>query len=280
MSQPELIDAPGARLVLYRDAPSWDGEPTAALGRIAFASPDAGAALLQRAASRLRDEGVSRLVGPMDGDTWHSYRAVIEDDGTPPFLMEPTSGASDVAAFRAAGFEVIETYASARATLPEAIGPAPATPAPLIEPWDGGDPARAFAEIHALSSAAFARNRFYRALPREAFLALYAPVVPLLVPDLILFARDPDTSELIGYLFGLPDPRAATPTVILKTYASARKGVGHHLAHAFHARAHAMGFGTVIHALMHEDNVSASRSRSHAGEVFRRYALFGLRLDG
>jgi hypothetical protein len=33
-----------------------------------------------------------------------------------------------------------------------------------------------------------------------------------------------------------------------------------------------------IHALMHVDNVSRSRSALHGGVIFRRYALMGLRL--
>jgi hypothetical protein len=63
--------------------------------------------------------------------------------------------------------------------------------------------------------------------------------------------------------------------VILKTYASRRRGVGHLLADTFHRRALALGFTHVIHALMHVDNVSRGRSARHATSVFRRYALMG-----
>ena len=66
-------------------------------------------------------------------------------------------------------------------------------------------------------------------------------------------------------------------TAILKTYASARSGVGHVLADTFHRTARDLGFTDVIHALMHVDNVSLERSRRHAGQVFRRYALMARR---
>ena len=73
--------------------------------------------------------------------------------------------------------------------------------------------------------------------------------------------------------------RPAPRTVILKTYASAQRGVGHLLADHFHRSARDAGFVDAIHALMHVDNISLNRSARHAGAIFRRYALLGLRLD-
>jgi hypothetical protein len=35
-----------------------------------------------------------------------------------------------------------------------------------------------------------------------------------------------------------------------------------------------------IHALIHDDNLSALRSATEGAHVFRRYGLYGLRLDG
>jgi hypothetical protein len=50
------------------------------------------------------------------------------------------------------------------------------------------------------------------------------------------------------------------------------------LANAFHERAKKRGFSEVIHALMHETNLSATHSSDKGGAVFRRYALWGGRL--
>ena len=66
--------------------------------------------------------------------------------------------------------------------------------------------------------------------------------------------------------------------MILKTYASARRGVGHLLADTLHRRARALGYSDVIHALMHVDNISRERSSRHQAHTFRRYALLGRRL--
>jgi hypothetical protein len=50
------------------------------------------------------------------------------------------------------------------------------------------------------------------------------------------------------------------------------------MANAFHARAQARGFREVVHALMHESNLSVTHSDRTGGKVFRRYALWGGRL--
>ena len=276
----ETLERPGARVVLHRDAPSRDGLPTAALGSVAFDSAESGAALLEEACARLAADGVPRVVGPMDGDTWHSYRLILETDGTPAFTMEPTSGPHDLSAFRAAGFDVIDTYASARARLPDALGPAPAPAAVDIIAWDGQGAQALFGEIHALTLEAFADNPFFRPVSRTAFLEMTTPMMPMLQPEMLLLARDARDGALLGYLLGLPDfSDPAGTTVILKTYASRRHGIGHHLAHAFHTRVHAAGYTHVIHALMHDRNTSMARSAAHAGRVFRRYALMGRRLE-
>lgn len=266
----------GARAKLYTDGPDWDGTATATIGKFRCDTPEAGASLLRE----LQAEGHKALLGPMEGDTWHSYRLVIESDGSAPFLMEPTSGPHDRAAFEATGFAPIAEYFSARAPLVPEI--APAVPDELtVETWDGHDPEAHFAEVHALSTRAFAGNLFYKALPLDSFLEMYMPFAPMLRKELIFLARHPD-GELLGYLFGIPNyaEGPASKTAILKTYASLRPGIGHVLAHAFHEAAMAAGFDTAIHALIQDANRSAERSARHGGTIFRRYALMGWRADG
>ncbi|WP_420325072.1 hypothetical protein [Mameliella sp.] len=278
----QLREGAGARANLYPEGPEWEGAPTATIGEFRCDSAEAGAALLRSICDEVRAKGKNRVLGPMSGDTWHSYRLVTESDGTPPFLMEPQSGPHDLAAFEAAGFSPLSRYVSARVAPEAGIGPAPVPiPGIKIANWDGSAAEAHFAEVHGLSTRAFAGNAFYQPIGLEAFLALYTPFVPLLKPELIFTARDEDTGALVGYLFGIPNyGHGANPdTVILKTYASLRHGLGHHLAHAFHVGARELGYAQVIHALIHENNASADRSRRHGGEVFRRYALMGRVLD-
>jgi hypothetical protein len=279
---PEILTSDAARLTLFRSAPTWDGKRTAAVGKFSCQTAEAGAELLQQAADTLRGEGFAAVLGPMDGTTWNSYRLVIETDGSAPFLMEPQSGASDAAAFERAGFQRISEYFSSRVALAAIDMDAPAADDNLqITPWDGTDPEGHFASVHELSCAAFAQNAYYTPISREAFLGMYMPFVPMLIPDLVLFARNRE-AKLVGFLFGTPD-FAAGPrpdAVILKTYASLQQGAGRALSARFHATARDLGFASAIHALIHDDNQSAARSRLHGAVEFRRYALMGRRLDG
>lgn len=273
-----ILKTDDGQVTLWLDGPSW-GEHgrVATVGKCKFASAEAGARLLAEAAALATSKGATALIGPMEGDTWHAYR-LISDRGTQPaFLMEPVSADHDKDGFDAAGFEVISSYFSASAPLSELPGPEPkGTDVFTLETWDGTDADALFTQVYHLSCTAFAANPFYKHIALEDFLAMYRPVVPLLKQDLILFARD-STGALVGFLFGIPNyaQGPAPKSVILKTYASVQKGAGHWLSYQFYANAKAMGFEQVIHALMHDDNLSAIRSGLNGADVFRRYALMG-----
>ncbi|AOG05538.1 hypothetical protein [Bosea sp. RAC05] len=281
MTQAAECTIAGASCLIFRNAPSWEGRRTASVGRFRCDSVATGRDLLASVATDLTAEGYEALIGPMDGDTWHSYRLVTETDGSPPFLMEPVSGPYDAEAFAAAGFTTLSGYVSTRTTLDAAIAPEPVSIAGVsVQSWDGSDAAGLIRQLYAMSAAAFRNNAFFKPLDEQGFLDLYEPVMPLVDPRFVLFARN-EADALVGFLFGMPDrlEGAAPRTVILKTYASAQRGVGHLLADHFHRSAREAGYTQAIHALMHVDNVSLARSARHAGTVFRRYALLGRRLD-
>lgn len=277
----ERIEVPGARGALYVDAPCWDGRRTMALGQVRIDDAEGGAPLIALAVQRAQSLGAASLVGPMDGDTWHSYRLVTESDGSKPFLMEPTLGADAQTAFEALGFAVIERYFSAKVCLATVLDQADPQDGIAIQPWDGQDAEALFSEIHALSSDAFAGNVFYQPVSLPDFLALYRPFLRMIRPELVFLARDQD-DVLQGYLFGIPNyaEGPTTRTAILKTYASRVPGLGRALASRFHSAAGNAGFQTAIHALIHDANRSAERSAGLGATIFRRYALMGRVLDG
>ncbi len=277
----QTLKTDGASLTLHLDGPDWEGVPAATVGNVSFKTPEAGAALLAQALEQVRGAGIARVLGPMAGDTWHSYRFVSESDGTPPFLMEPTNRPHEPEIFAAAGFQPVARYFSARMQLHKRdLLPLPAPTGFSVETWDGHDPETLFREVFALSSEAFSANAFYRPITEAAFLEMYKPVIPLLKRELIFFARRPD-GRLAGFLFAIPNyaEGPGTKTAILKTYASLAPGAGRHMVHACQSAARDLGYDTLIHALIHDDNRSAERSRKEGGEVFRRYELLGLRWD-
>lgn len=278
--EPTETSAPGASCTIYRSAPSWNGRRTAAIGAFRCDSADAGASLLRDSIDGLRDEGYEAVIGPMDGDTWHKYRLVSETDGSTPFFLEPVSGPHDLEAFVTAGLSPISSYVSARAYLADREDDMPEPiPSVTLRQWDGENAEGLFGSLFDLSREAFAENAFYKPISRDAFLALYQPILPAIDPRLILFAYT-DAGDLVGYLFAIPD-RLQGPqstTAIIKTYASRRRGVGRLLVDATNRTLRDLGYQDVIHALMHVDNQSRSRSALNHGTIFRRYDLMGLDL--
>lgn len=279
MNAPEIITGDGASLAIYRDAPSLNGLRTAALGQFQCETAEDGARLVRVAMERLRSEGFGAALGPMDGNTWGKHRLVIESDGRPPFLMEPSNPVHCVGAFEASGLAVVSRYVSAIRSSDIAPSGSAAPQGLRLRNFDPGRAEEELTRIHTLSLQAFADNHFYQPICLEEFVAGYRPVLGLVDPELVLLAED-KTGALRGFLFALPNltegqkPRS----VVLKTYASRMKGAGSMMANAFHERAKAKGFGEVIHALMHDSNLSAQHSGNTGGKVFRRYALWGGRL--
>ena len=276
----ETIAKDGVGFSIFREAPSWDDRKTASIGQFTCEAPEAGVAALDEAVAALKAEGFQAVIGPMDGDTWHSYRAVVESDGSAPFLMEPVSGPHDLAVFTEAGFEPIAQYLSTKVKTADAIGEAaPPVDGISLHNWDGKSPEAFFGEVYDFSVAGFARNAFYKPITREQFLSLYTPYADYFKRELIFFARR-ENGNLAGFVFGLPDYGQGpdTRTAILKTYASAVPGVGYMLADAFHRAALELGYETTIHALIYENNSSRKRSGLHGAHEFRRYALLGRKL--
>ncbi|WP_170350515.1 hypothetical protein [Ruegeria atlantica] len=278
----ETIKTADAKLTVYLNGPNWEGVQAATFGDFTCKSLEAGAEILDTGIELVRNAGIDRVIGPMSGDTWHSYRFVSYSDGSSPFLMEPTNKAHEPEVFRSAGFCEISRYFSARVRLEDTDTVAPPENDGFeVEAWDGNDPEGLFRQVFALSAQAFSENAFYKPISESEFLAMYLPVVPMMKRELILFARRHD-GNLAGFLFGIPNyAEGPTPSsAILKTYASLEPGAGRHLAHRFHKAAAEMGCNTAIHALIHDDNKSADRSAAEGATIFRRYSLLGRKLNG
>ncbi len=268
----ELFQVAGCQAVVWRDAVPWQGGRAAAVGQVRCADAAGGAALLRAIA----DAVPGWLLAPLDADTWHSYRLAVEGSGRSPFAMEPPADPVLQAALESAGFAPVLRYASALLALDGARVRRLGASGLRLRQYDPGAAEAELRLMHRLVLAGFAQAPLFTPIPFEPFAALYRPHLPRLVPGLVLFAEEPDGTPA-GFVFGLPDfAEGPVPaTAILKTYAALRPGIGAVLAGAFHDAARRLGFRTVIHALMHEDNASLRHSRLLGGAVFRRYALFG-----
>ena len=286
--------APRARCSLWwREAPALPGERIGVIGHFdaAAGAADAARALLEDACRRLAAQGATLAVGPMDGNTWRSYRLVSDAGTEPPFFLEPWTPLEWNAHFKAAGFAPLATYHSSVTT--DLAGVDPRVPQAAARLAENGvrirmlEAKRFVAElerIHELSVTAFSRNYLYTPLGREAFVAQYLPVERHVDPRLVLVAEH--EGAIAGFLFAVPDLAQASrgarvDTVVVKTVAvrPGRRyaGLGAVLTAECHARAAQAGFRRAVHALMHDANSSANISRRYA-DILRRYTLYSRRL--
>ena len=271
----------------------------------AFNESDAVKALLDSAVQWLKAHHATRIIGPMDGDTWHAYRFTTGPFDAPPFFKEPWNPPYYPSLWEAAGFTVTEHYdtyivndpataASNQQRFYERCLKMGHTFLPVT--------ARGFAGmlplLHELSCRIFCDNVLYTPIGFDEFRNLYLPARSLFRSGLSWIALAPDgTPE--GYIFTFPDYADAIRAMRGETHLAAkmrfamhrsratrtciktlgtiperrRSGVSAALTHLAYRGSAALGYRQTLMCLMH----SANDSRRFGGDAdcpYRAYALY------
>lgn len=277
-------DGPAARLLARISERLRDDhdKPTGMLSFVeALNDPEAAAALFRAAAGWLRDQGAGRIVGPLDGDTWHRYRVNVGPFTRPRFPLEPWNPSYYRQLWERSGFRVLESYSSKWI---EDVGSLlPGLEKGLQRSRERGIRIRGLdtsripeelALVHELSSAIFQDAFLYTPIAREEFLALYAGMERMLDPDLVLFAEN-DAGQAVGFVFAYADPpRRAVHYKTIGVHPDWRRSAAAAaLSHAVYSAALGKGLPNGNHALMRDDNRSQALDQG-LGDVFRRYLLY------
>ncbi len=270
----------GARL-----SPTLRDERGLPFGMLGFfeAQPraDAAHAMFAAATAWLRARGAGRIVGPMDGDTWHRYRVNAGPFIRPPFPLEPWNPPYYRELWEGAGFTPVESYSSKWigdvATLLPGLREGAARSASRgvrIRGLDRDRIPEELAIVHAISSEIFHDAFLYSPIGRDDFLDMYGGVERLLDPELVVFAESPD-GQAVGFVFAYADPRE--PAVHYKTIGVKadwrRSAVAAALSAHVYGNALKKGLPGGNHALMRDDNRSQALDQGF-GDVFRRYLLY------
>jgi hypothetical protein len=264
---------------------------TGVLGHFFAQNTVSGQAILSHGLQVLTSKGFEYAIGPMNGSTWYSYRAIKDQGDVPPFFMEYFTPEFWPEIFNLSGFEEIASYSSARANQILYEDPSivkfeqkKANLGLIVRNFDLKNARRDLSAIHSLSINSFSNNFLYTDISLEDFLVLNEKVLPFIDPDLFLLAEH--NGSLVGFVFAIPDilcnPNSESGrSVIVKTVAKisdrAYAGLGNYLVYSVHQVAGRKGYRSVIHALMHDQNGSVNISDKSA-KTIRRYALFGKRL--
>lgn len=271
----------------WQNTPKLEDHRLGVIGHFAATNAEAAGQLLKEACAELAAHGCTLAAGPMDGSTWRSYRLITETGNEPAFFLEPWNPPDWPAHFVSAGFTPLANYCSAVTDQLDYEAPK----AQLAErrlrslgvelrPLDGSRWEQELHEVYRITTSCFQGGFLYQPLPESEFLAQYRQLRSVVRPELVLFAMH--RGNAVGFVFNLPDMLQAqrgqtVDTVILKTLAvipdRAYAGLGGWLTQETHRVAQQLGYRRVIHALMHESNVSLNISARYA-RIFRRYQLF------
>jgi len=270
----------------WNHVPTFEQHRVGVIGHYAASSGDAAAAVLAAAQERLREVDCTLAIGPMNGNTWRSYRFVTERGEQPPFFLEPANSPEWPLQFEKAGFSSLASYFSALnddLSRPDprvdAIEKKMAEAGVVIRPANS-DLRCDLDGIYAVSQVSFRQNFLYTEIPQAEFIAMYEPVLPVTRPELVLIAER--AGQCVGYLFAIPDLAQkarglAVDAFIIKTVSiipqQELRGLGTLLVARAQQLGHKMGFRRCIHALMFENNISMNISR-HYATVMRKYALY------
>lgn len=261
------------------------------IGHYAAQEAEAGRTLLDHACAQLQAQGCALAVGPMDGNTWRSYRLITDRGTEPPFFLEIQHPADWPKHFSDCGFSVLANYFSAlNANLMQdprlaELRQRVSGQGIHVRPFDPAHFDQEISRIYELSISGFGNNFLYSSIGWEDFYGMYSPIKPHLRPELVLIAEREE--KPVGFLFALPDllqaqRRQAVDTVIFKTVAVLPQlggsGLGSLLVAEGHRIAAELGFKRAIHALMYEDNISRKIS-AHYAKPMRRYSLFAKELS-
>ena len=281
-----------ARASLWHgEVPLLEGERLGVIGHFAASDVEAGTAILTRACAELAAAGCTLAVGPMDRNTWHSYRFVTEAGDAPAFFLEPSHPLDWPSQWKMAGFTPLAGYHSTVSENAAANEPDPRQQAASQRMHDAGVRLRPLdiahwneelRRIYAVAVVSFGDNYLYTPLPEREFLELYDPLRHLLRPEMVLLAENA-AGETVGFALGMPDRLDLTnETLIVKTVAvrpeQAGTGLGRLLVGGVQAAGTTLGFHRVIHALMYDGNVSRHLSARFGTRLLRRYSLFSRRL--
>jgi len=275
----------------WTDTPLMEEETLGCIGHFYAEDEESGRLALAEARSQLACRGRTLALGPLNGNTWRKYRFVTEAGDEPTFALEPSHPGWWPSLWQRCGFAALAGYHSS--LIDDLSDEDPRTERAAERLTSNGIRIRNLhmsdfeddlSRIFAVSKESFARNFLYSPISEKAFVEMYRPFRSLVDPRFTLIAEADD--HPVGFVFSLPDLAHSGrgeegDTLVIKTLAAlpgrAQAGLGAVLVDRMRNAARESGYKRIIHALMHDSNVSSNIGRS--SRIIRRYTLFAQRLN-
>lgn len=249
--------------------------------------------MLQVASDWLKDQGCTKVIGPMNGSTWYSYRFNLSSE-VPLLLTEPFQPKCYVEHWKSFGFEPSTKYISTYTRLPDL--------AFLDEQQVAKKLSEVGLELKQLNKAileeyhdaiydflveCFAGNLHFSDVSKEEY-DEFSAGFPMILDEVHSYIALDQSGKPISFFSCVLDlykevevggiPKLDSK-IILKTIAThpnwQNKQIGTLIMNTIYHKAKANGIEYVVHALMQADNVSAvAGKRKFPTETLVEYALF------
>ncbi len=275
----------------WRETPTHASQSVGLIGHFAAFDKSAALELLRHACAELTAHGCALAIGPMDGNTWRSYRLVTERGSEPRFFLEPDNPETWPEYFKEAGFVPLARYISA--LNPDLSQTDPRLVSVTMRLRAQGIRLRPLAmeryeeelqRLYPVCTASFQQNFLYTPITEQQFITQHQKLRPYVRPELVLLAEA--GAQTVGFILALPDALQATrgepmDTIVVKTVAvlpdRKHAGLGAWLGAHVQETARELGYRRAIHALMHDANRSRNISSRYA-QPMRGYTLFATSL--
>lgn len=238
--------------------------------------------LMNSVVNHFKENGISQLLGPMDGSTWNEYR-FISSHVDQTFLLEMNHPGYYLEFFRKYGFVKLAQYYSQKSDH-------------LVHHWEKSkhqfdefeksgvtfhhfDKENAFEEFLKLGTfcnKAFQNNFLFSPISKEDFATKMLTSLPIINPRYTIFAKEGDV--VVGFIFCYQDNLdTKNKTIVVKTVARSPenkyKGLGSVLSSLIMINAIEDGFTHSIHALILDSNISKHLSDKFEATYLRTYEL-------
>lgn len=217
------------------------------------------------------------LLGPMNGNTWYSYRYSTKKQAS--FFLEAVHQGYYPDLWKKCGFSEYAKYQTNKVDFSSDFS-LPDTSSYFAERglitrnFDLENADRELENLYEFCTRTFLNNVLYSPISLSKFKALYNPILPFLDEKLINLVMDND--QIVGLLFSvknLYNPKQ----VIVKTMArdSNKKygGLANSMVVNFYAQAMEMGFESMLNAYFHIDNKTNRLSKNFGGNMHQQYVL-------
>lgn len=278
----------------YKNTPKDNGVHVGCIGNLEIKDYNYGVELLKKAEEVLKNKGITRIVGPMNGNTWKKYRTMKYTRGDTMFLLENVDPIEYNKIFQEAGFTEIYTYTSNKGLIQDAYKSEIIDMAEenlkqeniVIRKFNKENAVQDLKKIYNISKQCFSRNPLYVEIEEEDFIKQYTDYINMIDEDLVLIAEK--NNEEVGFVFCMPNynemkESGSIQTVILKTIAVLPEyeemALGNVLLKQIAEISVEKGFKEWIFAFMYSNNTSQKMAKRNKAEIIREYAIYGKNLD-